>query len=219
MNFLRYWKENFRIADGWYKFIGFILSGISWLIFFVCKVAELRTPNADIVASLSWIAGLLFLAIGLLWVPFRRHEKEKLRHEEEIKSLKAEQTELKKLLDERNDLKEAVLTKRKTKDELSRLLGQIEKRIIKISGMGNNDYSKILGTNNCDVESWSLIENIKNFILVNVGNAEADLFSSTIGELPDNRSYARQIDMLSGSNIHHLQNKALKLQQTIREFK
>jgi hypothetical protein len=84
MDFLKYWKENFKAANGWLSFVNFIISGVAWLIFALCKMADLRSPSENIFASISWIAGVLFFGLGFLFLPFRRHEADKKIHQAEI---------------------------------------------------------------------------------------------------------------------------------------
>jgi len=188
MDFLKYWKENFKAANGWLSFLNFIISSVAWLIFALCKMADLSSPSEKIFTSISWIAGVLFFGLGFLFLPFRRHEADKKIHKAEITRLTAQCTEAKSQI-------EAKVKTRQIKDSLGEFIQVFEKRINTIGKADVRAYETILEIINgrpTDRASLDLINHVYQFIKDSVGTAEAELFNSDT-ELSKDDSLERQI--------------------------
>ncbi|HUA67056.1 MAG TPA: hypothetical protein VMA13_00795 [Candidatus Saccharimonadales bacterium] len=100
MGFLKYWKENFKTAEGWYSFVSFIISGVALLISFLCHTSDLQTPNEKIFTALSFIASILFLIMGIMWLPFSRHQADKKLHNAELSEAKEQIAVLQKKIED-----------------------------------------------------------------------------------------------------------------------
>jgi hypothetical protein len=202
--FFAYWFENIKAASDWHENGLLIVAVILGVVRAACWLSDIENPFAETVKQLSE-DGAVILAVGwcCVWIPFRRHERLTKQFE-------------------------ASIAIKEIRNTLGGFIKELEDRTNKIGAMAFPDYLRDLMEfegRPFDKTSQDLIVKIYQFIRVNVGLAEAELFHS-VTELSTNDALERQLELAQPHEektrtytIARLQLHVKQLKSIIADFK